>query len=46
LVRPSFVPPPEIRRLRDVTRLRKAQINERARAIQRVEKVLQTWGSS
>ena len=31
LVRPSFVPPPEIRRLRDLTRLRKAQINERAR---------------
>jgi transposase len=28
LVRPSFVPPPEIRRLRDLTRLRKAQINE------------------
>src|SRR5215218_9131569 len=27
LVRPSFVPPPEIRRLRDLTRLRKAQIN-------------------
>ena len=25
LVRPSFVPPPEIRRLRDLTRLRKAQ---------------------
>ena len=30
LVRPSFVPPPEIRRLRDLTSLRKAQINERA----------------
>jgi transposase len=44
LVRPSFVPPPEIRRLRDVTRLRKAQINERTRAIQRVEKVLQDAG--
>jgi transposase len=41
LVRPSFVPPPEIRRLRDLTRLRKAQINERIRAIQRLEKVLQ-----
>jgi transposase len=40
LVRPSFVPPPEIRRLRDLTRLRKAQINERARCIQRLEKVL------
>ena len=44
LVRPSFVPPPEIRRLRDMTRLRKAQINERTRAIQRVEKVLQDAG--
>jgi transposase len=44
LVRPSFVPPPEIRRLRDFTRLRKAQINERTRAVQRVEKVLQDAG--
>ena len=31
LVRPSFVPPPEIRRLRDLTRLRRAQTNERGR---------------
>ncbi len=44
LVRPSFVPPPEIRRLRDLTRLRKAQVNERTRAIQRLEKVLQDAG--
>jgi transposase len=44
LVRPSFVPPVEIRRLRDLTRLRKAQINERARSIQRLEKVLQDAG--
>ena len=44
LVRPSFVPPVEIRRLRDLTRLRKAQINERARSIQRLEKVLQDVG--
>jgi transposase len=44
LVRPSFVPPPEIRRLRDLTRLRKAQANERARTIQRLEKVLQDAG--
>ena len=44
LVRPSFVPPPEIRRLRDLTRLRKAQIEERTRAIQRLEKVLQSAG--
>ena len=44
LVRASFVPPPEIRRLRDFTRLRKAQVNERARVIQRLEKVLQEAG--
>ncbi len=44
LVRPSFVPPPEIRRLRDLTRLRTAQSNERARTIQRLEKVLQDAG--
>ena len=36
--------PPEIRRLRDLTRLRKAQITERARSIQRLEKVLQDAG--
>lgn len=29
LVSPSFVPPPPIRRLRNLTRARKAQINER-----------------
>src|SRR5215210_3122750 len=44
LVRPSFVPPPEIRRLRDLTRLRKAQVNERTRAVGRLEKVLQDAG--
>ena len=44
LVRPSFVPPPEIRRLRDLTRLRKAKVNERTRTIQRLEKVLQDAG--
>jgi transposase len=44
LVRPSFVLPPEIRLLRDFTRLRKAQSNERTRAIQRIEKVLQDAG--
>ena len=38
------MPPPEIRRLRDLTRFRKAQINERTRAIQRLEKVLQDAG--
>jgi transposase len=44
LVRPSFVPPPEIRRLRDLTRLRRAQVEERSRALQRLEKVLQDAG--
>jgi transposase len=44
LVRPSFVPPVEIRRLRDLTRLRTAQGNERSRTIQRLEKVLQDAG--
>jgi len=44
LVRPSFVPPPEIRRLRDLTRLRTAQSNERTRTIQRLEKLLQDAG--
>jgi transposase len=44
LVRPSFVPPPAIRRLRDLTRLRKAQIDERTRAVQRLEKVMQDAG--
>lgn len=44
LVRPSFVPPPAIRRLRDLTRLRKAQTDERTRAVQRLEKVMQDAG--
>jgi transposase len=44
LVRPSFVPPPEIRRLRDLTRLRSIQVQEQSRAIQRREKVLQDAG--
>jgi transposase len=44
LVRPSFVPPPEIRRLRDLTRQRAVQVQERGRAIQRLDKVLQDAG--
>jgi transposase len=44
LVRPSFVPPPEIRRLRDLTRLRSTQVQERTRTIERLEKVLQDAG--
>lgn len=44
LVRPSFVPPAPIRELRDLTRYRKAQIEERTRAAQRLDKVLQDAG--
>jgi transposase len=44
LVRPSFVPPRELRELRDLTRYRKTQIAERTREAQRLEKVLQDAG--
>jgi transposase len=44
LVRPSFVPPKEIRELRDLTRYRKAQIQERTREAQRLDKILQDAG--
>jgi transposase len=44
LVHPSFVPPKEIRELRNLTRYRKRQIQERAEEIQRLEKVLQEAG--
>jgi transposase len=44
LVRPSFVPPRPIRELRDLTRYRKAQIEERTREAQRLDKVLQDAG--
>ncbi|MDB5114412.1 MAG: transposase [Chloroflexi bacterium] len=44
LVRPSFVPPKPIRDLRDLTRYRKAQIQERTREAQRLDKVLQDAG--
>ncbi len=44
LVRASFVPPREIRELRDLTRYRKAQIEERTREVQRLEKTLQDAG--
>src|SRR5215207_5429804 len=44
LVHPSFVPPKEIRELRNLTRYRKALIEERTREIQRLEKVLQDAG--
>jgi len=44
MVRPSFVPPPEIRELRELTRYRKTQVDARGKEIQRLEKVLQDAG--
>lgn len=44
LVRASFVPPPEIRELRDLTRFRKTRIEERTREAQRLDKILQDAG--
>ena len=40
-LRPSFVPPPEIRRLRDFTRLRAELVHERTRYWARLEKLLE-----
>ena len=45
MVRPSFVPPRPIRELRNLTRYRKAQIEERTRETQRLDKVLQDAGA-
>jgi transposase len=44
MVRPSFVPPPPVRVLRELTRYRKTQIVVRAQEIQRLDKVLQDAG--
>jgi transposase len=44
LVRSSFVPPKPIRRLRDLSRYRKAKIQERTSEVQRLDKVLQDAG--
>lgn len=44
LVRPSFVPEKRIRELRDLTRYRKSVTEERTRAVQRLDKVLQDAG--
>src|SRR5712691_1471086 len=41
MLRPSFVPPAEIRRLRDYTRLRFDLVGERSRHVQRLEKLLE-----
>ncbi len=44
LVRPSFVPPAPIRRLRDLTRRRSILLAERTREKQRMEKLLEDAG--
>lgn len=44
LLQASFVPPKPIRRVRDLTRYRKAQIAERAREAQRLHKALEDTG--
>ena len=41
MLRPSFVPPPQIRRLRDVTRYRTDLVEARTAEKQRVEKLLE-----
>jgi transposase len=41
MCRPSLVQPPEIRRLRDLTRYRRALVQDRTRERQRVEKLLE-----
>jgi transposase len=41
MLRPSFVPPAQIRQLRDYTRLRSDLTAERARHVQRLEKLLE-----
>ena len=44
LLRASFVPPPPIRELRDLTRYRKALINERSREVNRIHKTREDAG--
>jgi transposase len=44
LLRASFVPPKPIRRLRNLTRYRKTQIQERAREVNRLHKALEDAG--
>jgi transposase len=44
LVRGSFVPPPPLRDLRDLTRYRKTVIQDRARVANRLQKVLEDAG--
>jgi transposase len=44
LLRGSFVPPPVIARLRDLSRYRTKLVQDRAREVQRVQKLLETAG--
>ncbi len=44
LVQPSFIPERPIRELRDLTRYRRVQVEERTREAQRLDKVLQDAG--
>jgi transposase len=44
MVRPSLVPDEPIRELRELTRYRKTQVDERGREIQRLDKLLQDAG--
>jgi transposase len=44
LLRGSLVPPPALRDLRDLTRYRRKQIDERAREVQRLQKTLEPTG--
>jgi len=44
LLRASFVPPPPIRELRDLTRYRKALINEHTRQVNRIHQLLEDAG--
>jgi len=42
LLRPSFIPPAEVRAVRELTRYRKSLIQERAAEVNRVQKILET----
>lgn len=44
MVRPSFIPPPPIRAIRELTRHRTTLVEERSRLVARIEKMLQDAG--
>ena len=44
MVRLSFVPPPPVRALRELTRYRRTQVSVRAQEVQRLDKLLQDAG--